>query len=65
MMTLQSDATLFDSLRRLQLMQLSVSTLKVQMDISIHELRDVSQCSVPWLLWLFGFLILELFIAGY
>lgn len=46
-------------------MQLSVSTLKVQNGYCIHELCDVSQCFVPWLLWLFGFLILGLFIAGY
>jgi hypothetical protein len=64
-MFLQSDATLFESLRRLQLMQLSVSTLKVQNGYCIHELCGVSQCFVPWLLWLFGFLILGLFIAGY
>jgi hypothetical protein len=36
MLFLQSDATLFDSLRRLQLMQLSVSTLKVQNGYCVH-----------------------------
>lgn len=58
MVLLQSDATLFESLRRLQLMQLSVSTLKVQNGycLKLYELCGVSVSSFCWLL-LFGFLI--------
>lgn len=40
-------------------MQLSVSTLKVQNRYCVHELCDVSQCFVPWLLGPFGFLNLR------